>query len=279
MKAQTISFVTLFFALLWAGTASGQPAPETTEVTPEAHTAPKSILILGDSHSMGHFGKAIHKGLKSQYPEAKVTLVAACGKGESGFLYGGYAHCGVITYKPNGRISRPKGCKKNPCTEADGPECSEQGCRPKKLRHYLRRLKPDLVVLQMGSNSWFKGSLKRGWPKVEKQINKIATLIEKAGSQCLWITPPDSSKRPVDSQDAFAQVYERVLQNRCAVFNSRPSQHPYMDFANAIETAGKRAKRNDGTHYGTLGPHGKTIQEQWVNDILIQVKGMTDGAQ
>ena len=275
MKAQTIPFVTLFFALLWASPAFGQTAPPTLEVESTTPLNPKTILVLGDSHSMGHFGKAIHKGLKSQYPEAKVTLVAACGKGESGFLSGGYAHCGVITYKPNGRISRPKGCKKNPCTEADGPECSEQGCRPKKLRHYLRRLKPDLVVLQMGSNSWFKGSLKRGWPKVEKKVSKIASLIDKAGAQCLWVTPPDSSKRPTDSQDAFAEVYERVLEGRCEVFNSRPAHHPYMDFAKAIETAGKRAKRNDGTHYGTLGPYGKTIQEQWVADILMQVKAMT----
>ena len=52
-------------------------------------------------------------------------------------------------------------------------------------------------------------------------------------------------------------------------------EFPNLDFAKAIEDAGKRGKRNDGTHYGTLGPHGKTIQEQWVSDILIQVKGMT----
>jgi len=278
MKPQTLSFVILFFAVHLGTFAWAEPPVVPQEATPEVTSeAPKpvnTILVLGDSHSMGHFGRVIHKKLKGQYPNAKVTLVAACGKGESGFLSGGYAHCGVITYKPNGRIQRPKGCKKNPCTEADGPECSEQGCRPKKLRQYLRRLKPDLVILQMGSNSWFKGSMKRGWPKVEKHVGKMASLIEKAGAQCLWITAPDSTKRPADSQDAFAQLYERILEGRCQVFNSRPSHHPYMDFAQGIETAGKKAKRNDGTHYGTLGAHGKTIQEQWVDDILVQVKEM-----
>ena len=56
------------------------------------------------------------------------------------------------------------------------------------------------------------------------------------------------------------------------MFNSRPNSRPYMDFQAGIEAAGKAARRNDGTHYGTLGSVGNDIQEKWVRDILIQLK-------
>ena len=264
----------ILFSLTTPAAAQSPSTPE-SEIPAaqiEPPRAPERILVLGDSHSMGHFGRVIHQNLRETYPEAKVTLVAACGKGEGGFLAGGYAHCGVLTRKPNGKISRPKGCKANPCTEADGPDCSKDQCRPPKLRTLLRRAKPDLVIVQVGSNSWFKGSVKRGWSGVEKKVTRIADLIEKRGAKCLWVTPPDSSKRPAESQDAFAGMYERVLSGRCSVFNSRPSSHDYMDFQAGIDAAGKAGRRNDGTHYGTLGEVGKEIQEKWVRDILLQVK-------
>ena len=277
MKRRKIASIILFACgVFTAFTSAGiaqELSPETEAPTSEETVKPiERILVLGDSHSMGHFGRTLHKKLRAKYPNAKVTLVAACGKGEGGFLSGGYAHCGVITLHPKGGVSRPKGCKKNPCTEADGPECTEQNCRPRKLRAQLRRSKPDLVILQMGSNSWFKGSMTKGWGKVEKRVEKIAAHVRKRNAKCLWVTPPDSSKRSSESQDAFAAMYERVLEGKCSVFNSRPSHHPYMDYAKAIEAAGKKGKRNDGTHYGTLGATGKQIEEQWVQDILLQLE-------
>lgn len=262
--------LSVFLAMLFLpGSVWAQEAEPPLPLVPPETTEVKSVLVLGDSHSMGHFGRVLHKSLRKRFPDAKVTLVAACGKGESGYLSGGYAHCGVITMNAKGRISRPKGCKKNPCTEADGPECSKDGCRPKKLHAYLRRHKPDIILFQLGGNSWFKGSLKRGWPSVEKHLKRIAKKLAKQNPKCLWITPSDHMGRDAASQDAFAAFYEEKLQGTCTVFNSRPAHRPYMDYAQGVVDSGKKASSVDGTHYGSLGAKGKEIQEKWVEDILL----------
>ena len=140
------------------------PSPRRRRPSPRTHSCREHrpcgagrILVLGDSHSMGHFGRVIHQELREAYSQAKVTLVAACGKGEGGFLAGGYAHCGVLTRKPNGKITRPRVQGESvqrgrwtrllqgqlPSTQTSNPSSTDQtgsGDRPGRLQLLVQRL-------------------------------------------------------------------------------------------------------------------------------------------
>jgi hypothetical protein len=226
------------------------------------------VLVLGDSHGAGYFGRQIHKMLRAAYPDAKVTLVGACGKAEGGFLGGSSSHCGVITINRWGGLRHVKGCAKNPCTEADGPSCPKKACRTPKLRKLLHQIKPDLTIVQLGGNSWFMGSMEKGWQRVVKRIHTVADLILKKNSACVWVTPGDHFYWPADSQDAFAAFYEKTLDGRCTVFNSRPSHHPYLDYRESVEAMGLKRRQHDGIHYGWFKARGRKISKQWAADIV-----------
>ena len=251
--------------LVGAGLAHGQ-SPTKPEPTV------RSVLVLGDSHAAGYFGRQLHKQLRAAYPDAKVTLVGACGKAEGGFLHGSPAHCGVMTIHPNGRVSHAKGCKRNPCKDTDGPKCEKRACRPPKLRKLLPKMKPDITILQLGGNSWFTGNMEKGWPSVARNANKVAALIRKHQSLCVWVTPSDHYYRPADSQDAFATFYEETLKGKCAVFNSRPSHHPYLEYGKWVREKKLKKKQHDGIHYGWFKAKGREIQKRWAADIITVAK-------
>ncbi len=246
------------------------PAEDTVKASPSPAPVKviRSVLVLADSHGAGYFGRQLHKILRKAYPDAKVTLVGACGKAEGGFLGGNSSHCGVITINRWGRLQHVKGCAKNPCTEADGPKCLKRACRTPKLRTLLRKIKPDLTIVQLGGNSWYMGSMEKGWRRVVKRVHTVADLILKKDSACVWVTPSDHFYWPQDSQDAFAAFYEKTLDGRCTVFNSRPSHRPYLNYRESVEALGLKRRQHDGIHYGWFKARGRTISKQWASDIV-----------
>ena len=179
------------------------------------------ILVLGDSHAMGYFGRVLHNRLGKRFG-ADVTLVGACGKSEPGFLYGSYAKCGVLIRTSRNRTRYPLGCRQNPCKEKHGSKCSKRQCRPKKLTTYLRTLEPDVIILQLGANSTWMGNAKDGWPQVRANIRKVVQQIKAAGARCVWVTAPDTMIRSAETQDKFAALCGRT-RGHCEVFGGRPT--------------------------------------------------------
>ena len=140
--------------------------------------------------------------------------------------------------------------------------------RPTKLRKLLPKLKPDITILQLGGNSWFTGNMEKGWPSVARNAHKVADLVRKYQSLCVWVTPSDHYYRPADSQDAFATFYEQTLVGKCAVFNSRPSHHPYLDYRKWVREKKLKKGQHDGIHYGWFKAQGREIQQRWAADII-----------
>jgi hypothetical protein len=227
----------------------------------------ENILVLGDSHAMGYFGRVLHNRLRKKF-DADVTLVGACGKSEPGFLHGSYAKCGVLIRTKRNRARYPLGCRQNPCKERHGSKCSRRRCRPQKLTAYLRTLKPDVVILQLGANSTWMGNAEDGWPTVRANIRKVVQQLKAAGTRCVWVTAPDTMIRKAETQDKFAALYEDELRGHCEVFNSRPSHRPYMHYSKVVREMRLPPSKHDMMHYWWFGKRGRRIQTQWATDVI-----------
>jgi len=227
----------------------------------------ETVLVLGDSHAMGYFGRVLHNRLRKTF-KADVTLVGACGKSEPGFLRGSYAKCGVLIRTARNRTRYPLGCRQNPCKDKHGTRCSKRNCRPKKLTTYLRTLKPDVVILQLGANSTWMGTAEDGWPKVRANIRAVVAQLKAAGTRCVWVTAPDTMIRKAETQDKFAALYENELRGQCEVFNSRPSHRPYMHYSKVVKEMKLPPSKHDMMHYWWFGKRGKRIQTRWATDII-----------
>ena len=243
-------------------------AAEAQDPVDALQSAPiERVLILGDSHMMGFFGRVLHKEVRNRFG-ANVTTVGACGKSEPGFLKGSYTGCGVQVRTGKSRVRYVLGCPQRPCKEKHGKKCSKRMCRPKKLKSYLRQLKPDLVIVQLGANSMWMGSAEKGWPLVRSNIQKLSKTLDEANARCVWVTPPDTMIRKQTTQNKFTALYEEELAGKCAVFNSRPSHRPYLHYAKIVREMKLGKTQHDRMHYWVFGRRGRQVQAKWAREVI-----------
>ena len=198
---------------------------KTSRPAPDA--PPPSILMIGDSLSVGKFGEAvqIHLALKH-----RVAAYASCGSSPEHWLAAEPAFitkCGyrqrtsdsdIFTDGGNGRAPRPT--------------------RTPKLADLVRKHKPTILVVQLGTN-WMDRNLSD-----EQMTNYADRLVDEARrgtvEKIVWIAPPDSSRlRKV--QGRVHQLLRRVATRKhFDIIDSRNVTHYVMG-----RTGG------DGIHYNS----------------------------
>ena len=202
---------------------------------------PPSVLMIGDSLSVGKFGETVqaHLALKR-----RVAAYASCGSSPEHWLAGEPVFMTKCGYRQrtsdsdihidfaNGRPPRPT--------------------RTPKLADLVRRHKPTILVVQLGTN-WMDRDL------TEQQMSEyLSRFIDEARrgtvQKIVWIAPPDSSSlRKV--QGKVHQLIRRVASRKgVEVIDSRKVTHYVVG-----KTGG------DGVHYN------KEASRAWaarVNDSL-----------
>ena len=142
---------------------------------------PPSILMIGDSLSVGKFGEVIQMHLALKH---RVAAYASCGSSPEHWLAGEpdfVTKCGyrqrtsdsdVFTDWVNGRAPRPT--------------------RTPKLADLVRKHKPTILVVQLGTN-WMDRNLSD-----EQMTDYLSRFVEEARrgtvEKIVWIAPPDSSR-------------------------------------------------------------------------------------
>ena len=161
----------------WQGSASA--APER-----------KRILYLGDSMSMGAFGKTFDEEMR-----------------EAGFDVYTFVAGGATPYYWLSRYSTITGpigyWEKTP-----GGEQRESVARGvPKVESLLERYDPDVVVVQTGTNLYSTLRSKRrtkenNVKEVECLLSHMVEAATQGGRKCYWITPPAADSRPVPVRTA-----------------------------------------------------------------------------
>src|SRR2546423_11085567 len=176
---------------------------------------PPSILMIGDSLSVGKFGEVIQMHLALKH---RVAAYASCGSSPEHWLAGEpyfVTKCGyrqrttdsdVFTDWVNGRAPRPT--------------------RTPKLADLVRKHKPTILVVQLGTN-WMDRNLS------DEQMNDyLSRFVEEARrgtvEKIVWIAPPDSS-RLRKTQGRVHQILRRAATRKnFDIIDSRNVTHYVM---------------------------------------------------
>jgi hypothetical protein len=202
--------------------ADGKPK-KASKSAPDA--PPPSILMIGDSLSVGKFGEVVQAHLALKH---RVAAYASCGSSPEHWLAAEpdfFTKCGyrqrtsdsdIFSDFVNGRAPRPT--------------------RTPKLAGLVRKHKPTILVVQLGTN-WMDRSLAD-----EQMTDYLNRFVDEARrgpvEKIVWIAPPDSARlRRV--QGKVHQLIRRAASRRgFDVIDSRNVTHYVMG-----KTGG------DGIHY------------------------------
>jgi len=203
---------------------------------PPPEPAPPSILMVGDSLSVGKFGEAVQTHFEAK--KYQVAAYASCGSSPEHWLRGEpdfYTKCGYRQHTANGDIF----------TDWVNGRPPRRTLTP-KIESLIERHKPTIVIIQLGTN-WMDRSLTL--PQMEGYLHRLMKAAKRAPvKKVVWITPPDSSKfRSV--QGKFRQLIRDVARDESvSIVESRT--HYKM---------GKTG--SDGIHYNTES------SQEWAQQI------------
>lgn len=187
-----------------------------------------TVLFMGDSHSVGPFGWAMDQQLRDAGHE--VATYASCGSVAKWWFTGKETPCGYFSRDLTG--------KKTQTTKHPTP----------LITNLLGDIKPDVVVIEFGGNY-----LNLSEEFVKKDLGNLIETIKANGSQCYFITNPDT--RTYRSEiPRLARVLKEAISDHCPIFESYlVTRYP--------ETGG------DGTHYwNTLGT---PIAKEWARKAFL----------
>src|SRR3954465_10548454 len=198
---------------------------KTTKPAPDA--PPPSILMIGDSLSVGKFGEAVQMHLALKH---RVAAYASCGSSPEHWLAGEQVFvtkCGyrqrtsdsdIFTDGGNGHAPRPT--------------------RTPKLADLVRKHKPTILVIQLGTN-WMDRNLSD--EQMSEYLNRMVDEARRGTvEKIVWIAPPDSS-RLRKTQGRVHQLIRRAATRKgFEVIDSRNVTHYVMG-----KTGG------DGIHYNS----------------------------
>jgi hypothetical protein len=151
----------------------------------------RRVLMVGDSLSVGPFGVEMQHFLVDRFGESRVYLLASCGSCPEHWLGTEPEFVSKCGY----RVKTPKQFLLGEY---------ERGRRPDpfptpKLEKILPKSRPDLVLVQLGTN-WFDALEQSAAPeaveRLEGIVNRFVDVLLRADPkpQLIWITPPDSAR-------------------------------------------------------------------------------------
>ena len=186
---------------------------------------PPSILMIGDSLSVGKFGEVVQMHLALKH---RVAAYASCGSSPEHWLTGEpdfVTKCGYRQRTSDSDVYTD-------WVNAHAPRAT----RTPKLAALVRKYKPTILVVQLGTN-WMDRNLSD-----EQMIDYLSRFVEEARrgtvDKIVWIAPPDSA-RLRRTQGRVHQLIRRVASRKnFDIIDSRNVTHYVVG-----KTGG------DGIHY------------------------------
>ncbi len=192
----------------------------------------RTVLVIGDSHSVGPFGWALDENLRADGNH--VYTVASCGSIPGWWYSGKQTPCGFYRRDLKGT--------KFSATKAATPIITE----------LLNDVKPETVILEFGGNYLNLPSDSF----VINDIRKIIASIKNSGAKCFWITHPDTRANR-SAIPRIGRLIKEAIGESCPVFESYlVTRYP--------ESGG------DGTHYWFST--GTPLAKKWAMDAFLDYK-------
>lgn len=238
LRLLTLSLLTAFAG---CGDSTAQSSPTPTEavartVSVRAENRPPSIsvLVIGDSLTVGGFGEALQSYLTARYGRAGVVLIGSCGSSPENWLreeptY--YTKCGFRAQAPQGSVYR----------DFENGHAPPRTATP-KVEALVSVYHPASAVIQLGTN-WMDPIVAHGFDEEKYRliIHRFVAALRSSepGLHIVWITPPDHSRySPRVKQEVNTLIRSSARSENYEIIDSTKLTH-YV----AGETGG------DGVHY------------------------------
>ncbi len=212
------------FVLVASGKISST-SKQKSDRTPEG--PPPSILMVGDSLSVGKFGEVVQGHLAQKYP---VSAYASCGSSPENWLSSepdfitkcGYrqqtADTDIFRDYLNGRPPRPT--------------------LTPKLTRLIKKHQPTILIVQLGTN-WMDRSLSDD--QISDYLDQFVREARRGSvEQIIWIAPPDSSRLRKTQGRVHTLIGKAARRDGFQVVDSREVTHYVVG-----RTGG------DGIHYNS----------------------------
>lgn len=218
----------------------------------------RGILMIGDSLSVGAQSDKILK-LVADEIGGHVRIIASGGSKPEDWVstYPVYQNkWGFTDYSDTQRISQ--GHAKSHRNPYQNP----------KLRDLLRTEKPEILVIQQGTN--LMGFVQSG-KNLSVVSEQVRALVREAFStsprikKCLWVAPPDTSLYSKDTEEITFHLIARAVAGRCRVLDSRDTRRV------GVYPAAPNSIWGDGIHLAKARG-GKAVQRNWARAIVDEIK-------
>ena len=183
-------------------------------VIPDAPPRPANsrgrVLFLGDSFSVGAFGRTFDQALRNAGFEVYTSVA---GGGSPYYWLSAYPPVSIdITY-----------WERTPSSQRRLRSISAVP----KLETLMAKWQPDIVVVQTGTNLYAslrssRRSKEANVREVESLVSKMGRAISAGGARCFWITPPSASTNtyPQELQDEMLAITRRAVSPYGRIFDS-----------------------------------------------------------
>jgi hypothetical protein len=199
-------------------------------------SAGTKVLVVGDSHTVGLFGKGVLSVLDGQ-PDLDTAMVARCSSSPQHWLGDASvkplgSNCGHFErgYRdPSGKRDAGRNLKGNPPLPS--------------VASLVSRGKPAFVVIALGTNQ-LPRSESISLESAKEAVDRLIDQAKSGGARCIWVGPPNepTSVFSKANQDRFNILLRTATRAKgCLFVDSR-------DVTNAKDTAADRANH---IHYLT----------------------------
>lgn len=158
-----------------------------------------SVLMIGDSLSVGSFGEVLQQHFESRYGRANVTAFASCRSAPENWLREEpvfVTTCGYRERTPTTDIYRDSQ-KNRPAAPTNTP----------KIETLIEKYKPTIVIVQQGTN-WIDPP--RSDAQIREIMDRFVSAVHWGGERKLiWIGPPDGWRLA----RAQGRIYRLILQS------------------------------------------------------------------
>lgn len=175
------------------------------------------VLMVGDSLSVGPFGREMQTYFTDQFGDKRFYMYASCGSSPEHWL----ASEPVFHSKCGSRVKTPRGFSHS---ESEKGRPAEVFSTP-KLENLLRESRPNVVIIQLGTN-WFDRLVDKPGPEELARLGGIldrfadTVLSSETRPKLIWITPPDSERFRKVQGDITKLITSIARQKRFNTINS-----------------------------------------------------------
>jgi hypothetical protein len=186
----------------------------------------ENVLVIGDSHTAGEFGKTLGNVLHQQ-SDLQVSVAASCGSSPENWLDHSDARYQSFSNKICYATKEPK----DAWIKYKGAVTHR---RPlPSLPSLMRAKRPHTVVIALGTNSFPEGNDTTISTSARGQIEALIDEVKSNGAACIWIGPPKEPTKGSPYQrkgpgyslkgqlDYVKMLKETVESKGCTFVNSR----------------------------------------------------------